>query len=309
MGTVTRLQPRQRTILTELEPFLTDLLDRRGLSEHTIAAYRCDLRTLGAVLTAALDLITTAEIEAFLTSRREKPGTTNRRIASLSRFFQWALRQGYCTDNPVDSIDLKKDVEVLPRPIRSRDEQRALDRAITATPQPYRLIFTILRETGLRADEVLSLNVADVCLDAGHEGLRIRAPKNGHERVVVLTSDVMPRSLRGLRAWLRTFGDRAAPTRPLFCSNRGTRVAYDSLHYRWTQVCQAAGLINVVDGRERPRYTLHQLRHTAATAFIAQYPEQIVSRMLGHRDPRSTRRYADVTEDQVREALAARRRR
>ena len=73
--------------------------------------------------------------------------------------------------------------------------------------------------------------------------------------------------------------------------------------------CKAAGLIDVVDGRERPRYTIHQLRHRAATAFIAQYPEQIVSRMLGHRDRRSTRRYADVTEDQVREALAARRRR
>lgn len=309
MATITRLQPRQHTIHGELERFLTDLEDRRGLSEHTIAAYRCDLRTIGAVLTAPLDLITTADIEAFLTSRREKPGTTNRRIASLNRFFQWALRQGHCTDNPMDSIEVKKDVEPLPRPIRSRDEQKALDRAIAATPQPYRLIFTILRETGLRADEVLSLNVADVCLDAGHEGLRIRAPKNGHERVVVLTSDVMPKSLRGLYAWLRMLGAGAPPTRPLFCSNRGTRVAYDTLHYRWTLVCRAAGLVDVVDGRERPRYTLHQLRHTAATAFIGQYPEQIVSRMLGHRDPRSTRRYADVTEDQVREALAARRRR
>lgn len=95
--------------LGELKRFLTDLQDRRGLSEHTIVAYRCDLRTLGAVRTAPLDLITTVRIEAFLTSRREKPGTTNRRIASLSRFFQWALRQGYRTDNPVDSIELKKD--------------------------------------------------------------------------------------------------------------------------------------------------------------------------------------------------------
>jgi hypothetical protein len=43
--------------------------------------------------------------------------------------------------------------------------------------------------------------------------------------------------------------------------------------------------------------------------LIKDLPEQIVSRILGHRDPRSTRRYADVNEDQVRVALARRRRR
>ena len=71
------------------------------------------------------------------------------------------------------------------------------------------------------------------------------------------------------------------------------------------RVCAAAELLDA-DGK--PRYTIHQLRHTAGTAFIRDYPEHIVSRMLGHRDPRSTRRYADVTEDQVRSVLAARRR-
>jgi site-specific recombinase XerD len=64
-----------------------------------------------------------------------------------------------------------------------------------------------------------------------------------------------------------------------------------------------------LDANGKPRYTIHQLRHTVGTAFIREYPEHIVSRMLGHRDPRSTRRYAEVTEDQVRAVLAAHRRR
>jgi integrase/recombinase XerD len=68
-------------------------------------------------------------------------------------------------------------------------------------------------------------------------------------------------------------------------------------------LCAAAG---VLDG-DKSRYTLHQLRHTAGTEFIRHYPEHIVSRMLGHRDPRSTRRYAEVTEEQVRATLAQRR--
>jgi integrase/recombinase XerD len=39
---------------------------------------------------------------------------------------------------------------------------------------------------------------------------------------------------------------------------------------------------------------LHHLRHTAAAELIAYYPEQVVRRILGHRDPRSTRRYAEI---------------
>ncbi len=61
-----------------------------------------------------------------------------------------------------------------------------------------------------------------------------------------------------------------------------------------------------MDGKVQPRYTIHQLRHTIGSTLITRYPEQIVSRMLGHRDPRSTRRYAEVTEMQVREVLARR---
>ena len=40
--------------------------------------------------------------------------------------------------------------------------------------------------------------------------------------------------------------------------------------------------------------------------LIRPYLEQIVGQMLSHRDPRSTRRYAEMTEEQVRSALAQR---
>jgi integrase/recombinase XerD len=152
----------------------------------------------------------------------------------------------------------------------------------------------------MRADEVLSLNVGNVTLNASCEGLRVRKAKNGRERMVVLIPDHMPKSVWDLRAWLRDLGDNASPTTPLPCSNRGTHVSYDALHYRWAQVCKAVRPVDLVDGKEQPRYTIQQLRHTVASTLITQYPEQIVSRMLGHRDPRSTQHYAEVTEDQVR---------
>jgi integrase/recombinase XerD len=277
-----------------MEPFLSDIHGEHGLSSNTITSYRCDLRTAAGVVDKPLEVITTRDIQLFLEGRNEQPGTTNRRIASLGRFFRWALAHGYCLYNPLDQIGGRYHAEHRPQPISNESERRALDVAIAAAPQPYRLIFTLLREIGVRTDEVLNLNVGDVILEAGREMLHVQDSKSGSKRIVVLTSDAMPRSLRGLRSWMRDLGMSQSPDDPLFCSSRGNRASYDTLHRRWVQVCKAAHLIDMVDDREQPRYTLHHLRHTAAAELIAFYPEQVVRRILGHRDPRSTRRYAEI---------------
>ena len=152
----------------------------------------------------------------------------------------------------------------------------------------------------MRAGKVLALRVGDVTLDPGREALRVREPKNGSERMVVLGATATPKALRGLRTHLRTLHG-AAPYEILFRSNRGTAVSYDALHYQWAGICAAAGL---VDQAGAPRYTLHQLRHTRGSALIAQGQRvEIVQRVLGHRDIRSTLGYAELQEAQVRAAL------
>src|SRR5690242_10061293 len=91
-----------RTIGSELDAFLDDAQDRRGLSDNTLTAYRSDLLTAATVLAAPLNTITLADVEAFVFSRQESKATKNRRIASLRQFFRWTQRMGYRLDNPVD---------------------------------------------------------------------------------------------------------------------------------------------------------------------------------------------------------------
>ena len=88
---------------------------------------------------------------------------------------------------------------------------------------------------------------------------------------------------------------------PLCRSNRGTPVSYDALHYQWGRLCVKVGL---VDDGGKPRYTPHQLRHTRGSELVAQGQRvEIVQRVLGHRDIRSTLGYAELEEAQVRAAL------
>ncbi len=82
-------------------------------------------------------------------------------------------------------------------------------------------------------------------------------------------------------------------------------MTYDALYYQWAKLCTRAQLLT---DQGAPRYTIHQLRHTRGTELIeAGQRLEIVQRVLGHRDPRSTQRYADVHEDLVRQALETRR--
>ncbi len=290
------------TLATTYDAFLADATHLDKLRPHTLRAYRYELAAAAhdARLRGPLDGISLAALEAWIARAPASPSTVGRRAATFRRFFAWAVRHDLCARDPMGGYPPVRARRRLPRPIREDREQRALDAAIAAAPQPYRLLVTILRETGMRAGEVLALRVGDVTLDPGREALRVREPKNGSERMVVLGATATPKALRGLRTHLRTLHE-AAPYEILFRSNRGTAVSYDALHYQWAGICAAAGL---VDEAGAPRYTLHQLRHTRGSELIAQGQRvEIVQRVLGHRDIRSTLGYAELQEAQVRVAL------
>jgi integrase/recombinase XerD len=294
-------EPAMTTLAKLIGPFLDD--NYRRLRPNTRRAYRADLVIAAAHFTGPLDQITPKQVEAFLADPAAAKSTARRRAASLSRFFQWAVREGYVEQNPLDLVEPLELERRLPRPVPAGDPRKDVAKAIASAPQPYRLIFTLLRETGMRVGEVLGLNLGDVTLEAGREGLRVREAKNKSERIVTLGPNSTPKSLRGLRAHLRDRSSELPLTTPLFSSNRGTRVSYAAAQYQWAQLCTKAGLVEA-DGALR--YTLHQLRHTRGTELVEEgKPLEIVQRVLGHRDIRSTQGYADLSEAQVRAALEA----
>jgi integrase/recombinase XerD len=291
------------TTFSEIYPqFLDDMAALRLLSENTLRAYRYELQAAAqdARFQIPLDSVTLVAIEAWISRHSVSASTISRRASTFSRFFAWAVRHGVCKRNPLVGRLPTRLKRRLPRPIHSQRALVAIDEAITGLTQPYRLIFIILRETGMRVSEVLDLRKGDVYLMRGSEFLHVRDPKNRIERTVILGPTSSPRTLRGLRAHLKTL--RATSEQEvLFRSNRGTPVSYDAVHYQWGKLCKRIGL---VDAESNPLYTLHQLRHTRGSELVAQgHPIEIVQRILGHRDIRSTLLYTELTEAQVRSAL------
>ena len=217
----------QTTLAASFEAFLSEIAQIERLRPHTVRAYRYELAAAAsdARFRGSLDAVRREDLEAWLVRPPAATSTVGRRLATFRHYFAWACRQGLCVRNPLTERAPLRGRRRLPRPIREHQEQRALDAAISTAAPPYRLIFTLLRETGMRVGEVLELRWGDVTLDSGREALRVREPKNGVERAVVLGPTATPRTVRGLRAARRAAGRTLADYDLVFRSNRVPRIS------------------------------------------------------------------------------------
>jgi len=172
--------------------------------------------------------------------------------------------------------------------------EKATDRLASSRD---RAIVQVLLRTGLRIGELAALDRGDVQLTQRTGQLVVRHGKGDRYRVVPLS-----RSARhALNTWLpdRTLHPRApenvAAAGPLWLSRAGTRLSARSLTTIVSDVMAAASL----------QETAHGLRHTLATRLVRDHGHDLVlvGDLLGHRDIKTTARYARSTSDDQRAAV------
>ena len=287
------------TINSVLPAFLDYLVYRLQLRPATIRAYRTDLHAAAQSLTEDVSQITPAQIEEVLREGTPQKATIARRMSSLKRFFAWCVQNEWCWSNPVERCEAVRIEQRLPRPI-PRAACACFEHAFHGMHEPYRTIFWLLRETGIRAGEALSLRVGDVDLTPHQETITLTTTKNGRSRTVYLGRRFTPHAVRYLRKLLKHH-QQTPPHAPLFCSNRQSQLTYGALRYQWNHLCAT---LQFIDTEGHVHYTIHQLRHTRGSELIREGKSfDIVQHVLGHRDPRSTHLYAELHADHIRMAL------
>jgi integrase/recombinase XerD len=224
-----------------------------------------------------------------------QPTTVANKLAILRRFYAAIQAAGLRPDNPAAGIRpprAKKapedfgylsevELTLLFRSVPVLDDEAALrDRALLA----------LLGLQGLRTVEIERANVDDLRQRGDDTALLVRGKY--HDRLVYLRSDVAD----ALNAYL---DDRASPLddglgRPLFTAvgNRagGRRISRRGVRFTVDRHLREAGL-------KRAGVSDHALRHTAATlAYRYSHDLRAVQDLLGHRDPRTTSRYARVVD-------------
>ena len=265
---------------------IQDYLDRlklKNFSEHTLRCYGLDLRQAEGSIGKALATASHEELEAYIAGlgRKGMKGTTVRRKqASLRGFFNHCIRAKVISLDPTGNFEPPKVEDRLPIYLNAAQVQSLLDSLREEEPSERResAIVKCLYYTGMRAGELVGLNVEDLFLD-DHQ-LRVFG-KGRRERMLPI-SEALGASLA---RWLEIHPTGKGP---LFVSlqNHHRRLSYDSVYKIVKAVLGRAGLGN-------RKFSCHKLRHTFATRLINRKVSiDKIQKLLGHRRIDTTTIYA-----------------
>lgn len=242
---------------------------RRGYARETIWA-RCavaaDWRRRHPSLRASH-----RQVEEWVAGRRISPGASRNLLTNLRAFYRWAMREGLVEVDPTALADSPRIPQRLPRP--APDDQ--IGAVLAVSPVDTAAMVALMAGAGLRCVEVSRLSWCDVDLAVGTVYVM---GKGQRERVLKVAPDVL--------AWLARLD---STTGPLFTGPTGVRRSPARVSQIVCEAFRVHGWGTVA----------HQLRHRAATKFLAVPGTNLraVQQLLGHASVTSTQIYTAVTPD------------
>ncbi|WP_136053066.1 site-specific tyrosine recombinase XerD [Microbacterium sp. K36] len=287
-----------------LDAYLRHVTIERGLSSHTVGAYRRDLEGYRDWLTAeGIDDtadITPAVVDRFIAARASaepQPAATSlaRLQSSVRGWHRFLAREGIEADDPTGRLRPPKTPRRLPKALTIDQVERLL--AAPSAEEPLgirdRALLELLYATGARVSEAVGLDVDDM---AHGEVLRLRG-KGSKERIVPVGSyarAAVDAYLTRVRPELAAKGRASAR---LFLGARGAPLSRQSA---WLVIRSAA---------ERAQLTAevspHTLRHSFATHLLQGGADvRVVQELLGHSSVATTQIYTHVSVDALRDIYA-----
>ncbi len=287
------------------ERFLREHADVR-LKPHTVKDYRHMVKRylIPAFGGVRLDAIDTVDVTRFHASLATTPSTANANLQLMSSIYSRAIAWGVLDRHFTPP---SRGVPRFPRRRRERflgpreraKLERFLDEAVERKPNERGYLswhavaaIRLLSVTGMRRDEILDLTWDMV--DERHRCFRLPDSKTG-QKVVPVSEDALALIRECRRVW-EACKHRPKP-RYVVYSRVGKRIFSSSLTRTWCERIR-----DRIPGFEGIR--LHDLRHSAASdALMAGVPLAVVGKILGHRRPETTARYAHIADPVVSDAV------
>ena len=248
------------------------------------------------------------DIHAFLgyltTTYHSKPATRARKISTIRIFFHYlcqdASSQFLLDNNPALNLKTPKKDKRLPKYLSLDDSRKLLDVASNEDNRNSErdfAIITLFLNCGMRLSELVGINIHDI--DFNECKLNVIG-KGNKERTIYLNKACMKaiadylevRPKEGIRH------DKKYSEKALFLSERRERISNRTVQYIVDKELLKAGL-------DTRKYSVHKLRHTAAT-LMYQYGQvdiRALQELLGHESIATTEIYTHVNNDQIRSAV------
>lgn len=278
--------------------YLDFLRNKQGLSHHSIGVYSPFVRTFVAAQqlpenTAAVDAL--AVRCHFLNHSRKRSVSFVRLLAAALRsFLRFCFFEGTTATDLTTAVPPvhRFQIGAVPQFLTAEEVERVIAAADRSTTRGCRAfaILLLLARLGLRASEIISLELDDIRWEEGE--ILVRGKGRLHDRLPLLADVGEALALylstaRGPSRSRRVFLRRIAPRVGLSQPSDMSKIAREAL--------QHAGLLPT------GRVGAHIFRHSLATGMIRRGASlEEISQVLRHRSIRTTQLYAKVDFDGLR---------
>lgn len=293
----------------------------KGRSQKTVNEYCMDLRTffrfmkrfrglvpddtpLEEIPVQDIDLdfirsITTLDIFEFMNfvadERSNMSSTRQRKSSSLKSFFGYlSVHEGLLETNPTENLTPPKKAKTLPRFLSLEQSIELLNAVEGVDKERDYCILTLFLNCGMRLSELVSINMSDVI----HNNSSLRIVGKGNKERMVYLNDAC---LAAIEDYVRVRPkDGVKDRNALFLSNRGTRISPKTVQAMVNKYLEKIGLGGA-------GYSVHKLRHTAATLMYrhGHVDIRVLQDILGHENLGTTEIYTHTSSTQMEDAVHA----
>jgi site-specific recombinase XerD len=288
-----------------LDAFDADLL-RRAVAAKTRRAYAIDSTQFAAWASAAdhdpatIDVRALRRYAASLSERGQAPSTVARKLAALRGLFRVQVDLGGRPDNPAELLSSPKKPQRLPRVLKPGEVAALLDRIPANTPLELRdrALFELAYSSGLRAEELVSLELESIDFDS--EAVRVEG-KGGKTRIVPVGEPALQAIERYLARARPALDSGGENTTALFLSKSGRPLGTSDVRRRLRTWARLAAAHAPALGDAHP----HALRHSFATHLLEGGADlRAIQELLGHATISTTQVYTRVESARLRSAYA-----
>ncbi len=296
-------------------------------SEKTVSEYMLDLRTFFRYLRAReykiapdteefekidirdIDLeyikhITTEDIYDFLMYadhvRGNMAAAKSRKLSAIKGFFKYlTVKRMMLEENPAANIESPKQKQALPKFLSLEESLLLLDAVKNDLESKTRIrdyaIVTLFLNCGMRVSELVGIDLNDV--DRQLRSLSVTG--KGNKQRIVYLNEACRDALRDYMEERLSEKHIKCTSGALFLSNREQRISVKTVQWLVYKYLDLAGL-------ESKHYSVHKLRHTAATLMYqtGQVDVRVLKDILGHEQLNTTQIYTHVSNRSMEEAMA-----
>ena len=310
-------------IITEMPPLVRQyalyLRNIRGLSSKTVDEYCLDLRTffrylkkhrqklkqpIEEILIEDIDLdfiaaVTTYEIFEFMNyvadGRNNLSSTRQRKSSSIKSFFKYLnVHEKLIPENPAETLTPPKKKKALPHFLSLEQSIELLAAVDGHDKERDYCMLVLFLNCGMRLSELVSINLSDVY----HKNSTIKITGKGNKERMVYLNDAC---LAAIEKYLQVRPkDGVIDRNALFLSSRKQRISPKTVQFIVKKYLAKIGLGGT-------GYSVHKLRHTAATLMYryGNVDIRVLQDILGHENLGTTEIYTHTSSSQIEDAVNA----